>query len=164
VELRQPQLLAWALQQQQRLWGPTTIAALAAFTQLHTKACNPIWCRFSRQQQQQRKDLQELRQHHQQQLLERPAFAQQMADVAMQMLKVTPNAGLLLSLWLEQGLRYNRSDADVARAKAVLAAVAAARELPVGAGRVRQQALMRVLDTGDVDLLALFMCWANRAV
>ncbi|WIA11045.1 hypothetical protein OEZ85_011198 [Tetradesmus obliquus] len=61
-----------------------------------------------------------------------------------------------------QALRHNSSDADVARAKAVLAAVATAEELPAGAGRVDQAALMRVLDTGDADLLALFMCWANR--
>jgi hypothetical protein len=167
VELRQPQLLACALQQQQQLWGLTNAsrvcAMMVALAKLHDEACSPVWCCVSRQPQQQREDVLEFEQHKQQQLPRLPAFVQLSADVAMLMLRVSPSFSVnLLSMWLEQGLRYNRSAADVARAKAVLAAVAAAQEVPAGAMRVRNAALMRVLDTGDVDLLALFMCWATR--
>uniref|UniRef100_A0A383WAU0 Uncharacterized protein n=1 Tax=Tetradesmus obliquus TaxID=3088 RepID=A0A383WAU0_TETOB len=164
VELRRPQLLAWALQPQQRqqLWGSHEYAPGLAVMDLHDEACNPISCQISRHPQQQRADLQQLQQHQQQQLPGRPAFAHAMGDVALQLLDAEPVISNLLSLWLQQAVRHNSSDADVARAKAVLAAVATAEELPAGAGRVNQAALMRVLDTGDADLLALFMCWANR--
>jgi hypothetical protein len=165
VELRQPQLLAWALQpeQQQQLWGSSEHAVAEGVLQLYVEACHPFRCQASRHLQQQLQDLRQLQQHWQQQLPGRPAFAQQMGDVAVLLLDVAQVTPDLLGGWLEQGLRHNSSSADVERAKAVLAAVAAAKEIPGGASHVHKEALMRVLDTSDVDLLALFMCWANRA-
>jgi hypothetical protein len=165
VELRQPQLLAWALQpeQRERLWGSGSAAAALDVLQLHSERCSPIHGDVSRHPRQQQQDLQQLRQRKQQLQPGRPAFTQQMAEVAMLLLcKASSDNPLLLSSWLERGLQLKSSEADVARAKAVLAAVAAAKEVPAGAAGVRKQALMRVLDTGDVDLLALFMCWVSR--
>jgi hypothetical protein len=65
VELRQPQLLAWALQQQQRqrLWGSSPIAAAVSFAELEIGGCSPIKCKLGSNPEQQRLDLQQLRQH-----------------------------------------------------------------------------------------------------
>jgi hypothetical protein len=164
VELRQPQLLAWALQQQQqRLWGSAHNAAKAAVWDLSKKDnCTPISNAVSRHPQQQRADMQQLQIYRQQQLPGRPMFAQLAAETAMLLLNITPNAEGLLSDWLQHGLHPGSNEADLVRAKAVLAAVVSAEQLPAGAQLMRRDCLKQVQRAGDVDLLALVVFWGHR--
>jgi hypothetical protein len=166
VELRQPQLLAWALQpeQRERLWGSVPDAATVALTLFVKDWWSPLKCKLSADPEQQRADLQELQQHQQQQVPGRPAFAQSIGDIGLMMLSsqhkeaaaastaVRASEALLnrsANDWLEHGVQHNSSKADVARAKAVLAAVAAAKEVPAGARILRKEALFRVAGTCD---------------
>jgi hypothetical protein len=165
VELRQPQLLAWALteQQQQRLWGSAHNAAKAALWDLSSKEnCTPISNAVSRHPQQQRADMQQLQIYRQQQLPGRPMFAQLAANTALLLLNITPNAEGLLSDWLQHGLHPGSNEADLVRAKAVLAAVVGAEQLPAGAQLMRRDCLKQVQRVGDVDLLALVVFWGHR--
>jgi hypothetical protein len=164
VELRQPQLLAWALQpeQQHRLWGSAHNAAKAALLDLTHENCTPISNAVSRRPEQQRADLQQLQMYRQQQLPGRPAFAQLAAETAMLLLNVKPNEEGLLSDWLQNGLHPGSSEADLVRAKAVLAAVLAAEWLPAGARLMRGDCLKQMQRIGDVDLLALVVFWGHR--
>jgi hypothetical protein len=57
---------------------------------------------------------------------------------------------------------HSSGEPDRARAKAVLAAVAAAVEVPAGAKLMTKEAFRKMVATCDVDLLAVCMCWANR--
>jgi hypothetical protein len=165
VELRQPQLLAWALQQQQqqRLWGSAHNAAKVAVFDLCIKQnCTPISNAVSRHPQQQRADMQQLQIYRQQQLPGRPMFAQLAAKTALLLLNITPNEEGLLSDWLQHGLHPGSSEADLVRAKAVLAAVVGAEQLPAGARIMRGDCLKEVQRAGDVDLLALVVLWGHR--
>uniref|UniRef100_A0A383WCH8 Uncharacterized protein n=1 Tax=Tetradesmus obliquus TaxID=3088 RepID=A0A383WCH8_TETOB len=164
VELRRPQLLAWALQpeQRQRLWGSADNAAKAALVHLGQQHCTPISNDVSRQPEQQRADLLQLQTHQQQLLPGRPAFAQLAAETALLLLNVTPNDEGLLSDWLQHGLRPGSSAADLARARAVLAAVVATKQLPAGAQLMRRLCLLQVQRLGDADLLALVVLWGQR--
>uniref|UniRef100_A0A383WBX4 Uncharacterized protein n=1 Tax=Tetradesmus obliquus TaxID=3088 RepID=A0A383WBX4_TETOB len=161
VELRLPQLLAWALQpeQRQRLWGSAGNAAKAALVELRRLQCTPISNDVSRQPEQQRADMLQLQQ---QLLLGRPAFAELAAEIALLLLGVAPNEEGLLSDWLQHGLHPGSSEADLARAKAVLAAVVAAAELPAGAQVMRRDCFKQAQRIGDVDLLALVVLWGHR--
>lgn len=122
-----------------------------------TDRCSPVSCDSSQTAQQQRADLLELQQH-QQQLLGvsavaaagpasaaavggLPAFAAAAAELAMPLLRLSPNRPDLLSDWLRTGLTAACTAADLARAKAVLLAVDAAPEVPPGARVLRQEAL-----------------------
>jgi hypothetical protein len=165
VELRQPQLLAWALlqQQQQRLWGSAHNAAKAAVWDLTSKQiCTPISNAVSRHPQQQRADMQQLQISRQQQLPGWPVFARLVAETAMLLLNITPNNEGLLSDWLQHGLHPSSSEAELVRAKAVLAAVVDAEQLLAGAQLMRRNCLKEVQRTGDVDLLALVVLWGHR--
>ncbi|WIA11034.1 hypothetical protein OEZ85_011187 [Tetradesmus obliquus] len=164
VELRRQQLLAWMLQpeQRQRLWGSADNAAKAALVDLMRQDCTPISNAVSRQPEQQRADLLQLQTHQRQLLPGRPAFAELAAETAVLLLDVTPNDEGLLSDWLQHGLHPGSSAADLARAKAVLAAVVAATQLPAGAKLVHRDCLWQVQRLGDVDLLALVVLWGHR--
>lgn len=68
----------------------------------------------------------------------------------------------LLCRWLRAAIRPAASLPDLERAKAVLAAVAAAQAMPAGAKICTREAFGKVLDTGDLDLIAVYMCWLER--
>ncbi|WIA30947.1 hypothetical protein OEZ86_000997 [Tetradesmus obliquus] len=164
VELRRPQLLAWALQpeQRQRLWGSAHNATKAALVDLMQQDSTPISNAVSSQPEQQRADSLQLQMHQQQLLPGRPVFAQLAAETALLLLNVTPNDEGLLSDWLQDGLQPGSSAADLARAKAVLAAVVATEQLPAGAQLMRRLCFLQVQRLGDVDLLALVVLWGHR--
>eukprot|EP00883_Tetradesmus_obliquus_P006884 jgi/Sobl393_1/1743/SZX61423.1 len=164
VELHRPQLLAWALQPEQRhrLWGSAHNAAKAALVECMWLEGTPFSNKIIRQPEQQRADLLQLEMHQQQQLPGRPAFAELAAETALLLLNVSPNDEGLLSDWLQRGLQPGSSAAFSARAKAVLAAVVAAEQLPAGAQLMRRQCLLQVQRLGDVDLLALVVLRGHR--
>jgi hypothetical protein len=137
-------------------------AAKAALVDLEHQNCSPISNAVSRRPEQQRADMQQLQMYRQQQLPGRPAFAQLAAETAMLLLNVKPNEEGLLSDWLQNGLHPGSSEADLVRAKAVLAAVLAAEWLPAGARLMRGDCLKQMQRIGDVDLLALVVFWGHR--
>ncbi|WIA30935.1 hypothetical protein OEZ86_000985 [Tetradesmus obliquus] len=66
------------------------------------------------------------------------------------------------TLMLAQDQAPGSSAADLARAKAVLAGVVAAKQLLVGAKVLHRDCLRQVQRLGDVDLLALVVLWGHR--
>lgn len=174
IELRAPPLLQWALQPELResLWGAAPTATLAAVVELIEDDCSPISNAASRTPEQQQRDLQELQQFEQQlkqgcwgQQAVRPHFAQAAAETALLLLQAMPvhaDSESVLCHWLQYGVRASSSAADLARAKAVVAAVASAKVVPLGARVLEREGMRQVLMTGDVDLLALVTCWAKR--
>jgi hypothetical protein len=97
--------------------------------------------------------------------------AKQAAETAMLVLQLEPcYSSSLLSDWIAKhfepcsGLSSSsKHTRRIARAKAVLAAVAAAAQVPAGAQQLRRRALKKVLDAADVDLLAMLLMWALRS-
>ncbi|WIA11044.1 hypothetical protein OEZ85_011197 [Tetradesmus obliquus] len=149
-------------EQRQRLWGSAHNAAKAALVECMWLEGTPFANKIIRQPEQQRADLLQMEMHQQQQLPGRPAFAELAAETALLLLNVSPNDEGLLSDWLQRGLQPGSSAAFSARAKAVLAAVVAAEQLPAGAQLMRRQCLLQVQRLGDVDLLALVVLWGHR--
>jgi hypothetical protein len=109
--------------------------------------------------------------------------AQLAAESAMMLLQLEPAyKPSLLSMWIAQHLHaFNDTSKDwllgsnsssssgslgharcMARTKAVLAAVAAAPQVPAGAEQLTRKALQKVLDVGDADLTALLLMWACK--
>jgi hypothetical protein len=110
--------------------------------------------------------------------------AQLAVESAMMLLQLEPAyKPSLLSMWIAQQLHaFNDSSKDwilgkrnsssgggswrhakcVARTKAVLAAVAAAPQVPAGAQQLTRKALLKVLDVGDADFTAVVLMWACR--
>jgi hypothetical protein len=93
------------------------------------------------------------------------------AEAAMVLLQLQPTLQpTLLSSWIGDHLHagsssdggMNTSAARIARATAVLAAVAAATEVPAGAQQMTLKALQKVFVAGDVDLMAQMLLWASR--
>jgi hypothetical protein len=52
--------------------------------------------------------------------------------------------------------------ADLVRARAIVAAVAAAKVIPPGARAVLQEAVRQVLAVGDPDLWSVVLLWSHR--
>lgn len=98
----------------------------------------------------------------QQQRPAHPVFAQAAAETAMLLLQRTPASEDLLSEWLRASVSASSSAADLARAKAVVAAVAGAEVVPPGAQLLGREGIRNVLLTGDLELLSLVMLWVNR--
>jgi hypothetical protein len=90
------------------------------------------------------------------------------AEIAMLVLQLQPpHASSLHSEWLSRYLDTCSGTSSssthlrrIARAKAVLAAVAAAPQVPAGAQQLQGWALLKVLGVGDVDLTAMLLMWA----
>lgn len=92
-----------------------------------------------------------------------PCYARMAVDTAMLLLRLDlAHSEGLLDGWIRSHIRAHSRPEDILRTKAVLAAVAAAPEVPVGARVLHKPALLRVLETGDIDLLAMLLMVAAR--
>lgn len=143
--------------------------------------CTPISNSRTRHPQQQQRDMQELQQwqhsrtldwsacttaQQQQWFAAGPKFARSAAEIALLLLSAPDlhdrNRPDVLSQWLKSAIRPASSQPDLERAKAVVAAVAAAPVIPTGAQVLEREAFRQVVLSGDVDLIAVVLCWADR--